>query len=109
VLNWLHQEVTTVIGTNQYDVVSIKKPEPTVRRSNSLEFRIQAEAIVQLAAAQAGISTVDRKVNVTIAKHLGMKGKAKYLSTKLDTSPIPNFDKFTPKVRDAVLVAWSCL
>jgi hypothetical protein len=45
----------------------------------------------------------------TISKDLGLKGKGKYLKTKLDTSPIKDFENYAQKVQEAILVAWSCI
>ena len=109
VLKWLNQEVRAILADHTFDAVGLKRAETNVKRSNSLEVRIQAEAIVALAASEIGCSVIDRKVNSTIAKDLGLKGKAKYLQTKLDTSVIPDFDDYSEKERDAILVAWSFL
>ena len=46
------------------------------------------------------------KRKVTLAKDLGLKGKARYLLT-FDTSPIPDFADLDEKMKDAVLCAWS--
>ena len=108
-LRWLHQEFQAICGRQTLDAVGIKRAETNVQRSNSLESRIQAEAMVSLAAAEAGCRTVGRKVGSTMAKDLGLKGKAKYLQTKLDTSPIPDFGNYSAKEREAILVAWSCM
>ena len=62
-----------------------------------------------LLSAKLGINEIESKVKSTIAKDLGLKGKGKYLDTKLDTSCIDNFDKFPKKEQEAILVAWSCL
>jgi len=108
-LNWLFQEMTALFQRQSCDAVGIKKAEGTVKRSNSLETRIQAGAISSLAAAQAGCRVVYRKMSSTIAKDLGLKGKGKYLKTKLDTSAIQDFDGYAQKVQEAILVAWSCM
>lgn len=108
-LRWLHQELQAILDAQALDCVAVKRAETNVKRSNSLELRIQAEAIVILAAAEAGCRSVVRKVAATIAKDLGLKGKAKYLQTKLDTTPISNFADYSTKEKEAILVAWSCM
>lgn len=108
-LKWLHQELQAILSTHAIDGVGIKRAETNVKRSNSLELRIQAEAIVSLAVAQAGCRSIERKVSSTVAKDLGLKGKAKYLHTKLDTSAISNFRDYSNKEQEAILVAWSCM
>lgn len=109
VLKWLYQEMCAVFSKYKCDAVGIKNPEATVPRSKSLESRIQNGAIVSLAAAESGCFEVCRKVKSTIAKDLGLKGKGKYLETKLDTTLIPDFDRFSSKIQEAILVGWSCM
>lgn len=108
-LKWLRQEFLTICNEQDLYAVGIKRAETNVKRSNPLEFRIQAEAIVSLVAAEVGCGTVERKVGSTVAKDLGLKGKAKYLQTKLDTSVISGFGGYTAKEQDAILVGWSCM
>lgn len=106
---WFHQEMSDVFGKHKCDAVGIKRAETNVKRSNSLEARIQNDAIVSLAAVEAGCLSVYRKVNCTIAKDLGLKGKSKYLKTMLDTAPIVAFDKYPAKIQEAILTGWSCM
>ena len=108
-LLWFYRELHEIFKTNGFDSVGIKRTEVSVKRSNNLELRIQNEAIVSLVAAEIGIPEVYRKVKPTIAKDLGLKGKAKYLNTQLDTSAIENFASFSDKEKDAILTAWSCM
>jgi hypothetical protein len=108
-LKWLYQELQGILDKHSVIRVGIKRAETNVKRSNSLESRIQAEAMVLLAAIQSGCSSIERKVSATIAKDFGFKGKAKYLETKLDTSAIPKFDSYSGKEKDAILAAWSCM
>lgn len=108
-LNWLHLEVAAILDREQCNVVGIKRAEVNVKRSNALEARIQGEAIVSLAAAQSGCLDVHRKVSPTIAKDFGLKGKAKYLESDLDTTLVPQFGTYPPKIQEAILVAWSCM
>jgi hypothetical protein len=51
---------------------------------------------------------VYRKTKPTIAKDLGLKGKGKYLDT-LDCSVFPDYDNEKEKIKEAILVAWSCI
>lgn len=109
VLRWLYQEMQAVFGTHRVDAIGIKKAEANVVRSNALETRIKGDAIVSLAAAEAGCRAVYKKVKSTIAKDLGLKGKGKYLETKLDTSAITGFDGYSQEIKEAILVGWSCM
>lgn len=108
-LLWFYRELQGLFKRNGFDSVGIKRSEVSVKRSNNLELRIQNEAIVSLVAAEAGVSSVQRKVKPTIAKDLGLKGKSKYLETRLDTSVIDGFDSYSNKEREAILTAWSCM
>jgi Holliday junction resolvasome RuvABC endonuclease subunit len=108
-LKWLHQEIAALLQRQPCDAMAIKRAEGTVKRSNALETRVQAGAIGSLAAAQMGCNRVYRKMNSTIAKDLGLKGKGNYLKTKLDTSVIEDFDSYPAKTQEAILVAWSCM
>lgn len=108
-LNWLYQEVAGLLRHHGCDAIAIKRAEGTVKRSNALETRIQAGAIATLAGAQTGCREIYRKMSATVAKDLGLKGKGKYLKTKLDTSAIASFGSYPPKIQEAILVAWSCM
>ena len=108
VLKWLHQELAQIFGRYVCDTVAIKKPELSVSRSNALDTRIECEGIVILAAAEAGCLSATRVLNVSIAKGLGLKGKAKYLKT-LDTSPISGFDGYPAKVKESIVTGWSAM
>lgn len=108
-LHWFYQEIAGLISTHMTDTMVIKATEPMVKRSNSLETRIRIEGIALMAAAKAGCSSASRKVKATIAKDLGMKGKAKYLETNLDTSLIYEFDSYKEKNQESILAGWSCL
>lgn len=107
--HWFHQEIMALINNYGPDGVAIKGAEPMVKRSGALETRIRVEGIVLMSAAEAGCGAAQRKVKSTIAKDLGMKGKGKYLETKLDTSPIADFNSYNSKLQEAILVGWSSL
>ena len=107
--HWFHQEITDLLDTHSPDTLAVKAAETMVKRSGSLETRIRIEGIALMSAAEVGCASAHRKVKSTIAKDLGMKGKGKYLETKLDTSPIPDFDSYNTKQQEAILVGWSCL
>lgn len=109
ILRWLYQEMKTVFRTYTCDAVGIKRPEIVAKRSNALESRLQSGAIVILAAAESGCRAVHRKVKSTIAKDLGLKGKGRYLDSKLDTSAINGFNSYPKKIQEAILIAWSCM
>ena len=108
-LHWFHQELNGILTDSKPDVITLRGPEPMVKRSNALDSRLHNEAIVFLAATANGISSVSKKVSSTIAKDLGLKGKGSYLKTKLDTSPIDNFEGYSTKEKESILAGWSSM
>ena len=108
-LNWFNLEVSDFLKSTKIETIAIRSPENNARRSSSLDTRLQFEGILYLLSAQLGIENVESKIKSTIAKDLGLKGKGKYLDTKLDTSCVDNFDDYSTKEQEAIMVAWSCL
>lgn len=108
-LKWFLQEIEEILQKYHVVVISMKSTEALARKGNLFVARIENEAMVYLAAVNRGIKQVFKKVNSTIAKDLGLKGKGKYLKTELDCSVFPDFDKESDKLKDAILVAWSSM
>ena len=109
-LKWFLQEIEDILKNNiTLKVISIKGTEPLAQKGKSFISRTEYEAIIYLAAANNGIKHIFKKVKSTIAKDLGLKGKVKYLSTKLDYSVFPNFESENDKMQEAILVAWSSM
>lgn len=104
-LKWFLQEIENLIGKHNVLKIVIKASESR-RCSKAYEERVEHEAIAILAAANCGLKAVFKKVKSTIAKDMGLKGRAHYLS-KIDTTVIHNFDSYNEKTREAVLAAWS--
>lgn len=107
-LKWFLQEIEEIIKKFSINEIVIKGAEPIARKGNPYRERIENEAMIFLAAEDKGIKQIVRKSKCTIAKDHGLKGRPKYLAT-LDCSVFPNFEKETPKIREAILAAWSCL
>lgn len=107
--HWFHQEIMGLINQHNPDALAVKAAEPMVKRSGALETRLRVEGIALMSAAEAGCAAAIRKVKSTMAKDLGVKGKGKYLETKLDTGPIAGFDSYSSKQQEAILMGWSCL
>jgi hypothetical protein len=107
-LKWFLQEIEDILGRFDIRAVSIKVSEAMATRNAAFVDRVENEAIIQLAAINNGIKAVYKKVKCTIAKDFGLKGRAKYLA-RLDYSPVPEFDTFSPKLQEAVLAGWSSL
>ncbi len=108
-LKWFLQELQELFEKNpSIRVIGIKGAEPMASRGKAFIERIENETIVYLSAANSGIKAIFRKPKVTIAKDLGLKGKAKYLAD-LECNFFPDFKKESEKIQEAVLVAWSCI
>ena len=105
-LLWFTQEVEQLIKKHDVQSVVIKRFEGR-SRGGSFEERVEYEAAVYLACARCGITAVCKKVKSTIAKDFGLKGRAHYLETGIDTSVIPAFSSYTDKEQEAILCAWS--
>ena len=108
-LRWFFQEVEEIFKKHNINIVAIKGAEAMATRNKTFVERVENEAIIFLVAENHGIKKVRRKLKSTIAKDLGLKGKAKYLSTHLDTTIFKNFDNETAKTQEAILVAWSSI
>jgi hypothetical protein len=106
-LKWLAQEIDGFLKTHQIEKIVMNRFEGRGLRKLAYEDRVEHEAAVYIAAANSGMKAVFKKVKSTIAKDLGLKGRARYLAAGLDTSLIPDFQTYSDKVRDATLAAWS--
>jgi hypothetical protein len=104
-LHWLAQEVDALLNRHSVQKIVIKRFEGQTR-GGPFEERVEHEAAVMLAGGARGMRAVFKKVRSTIAKDLGQKGRAKYL-TNLDTSWTPGFDGLSDKEKEAVHAAWS--
>ena len=105
-LKWFLQEVEVLLDAHEVGKIVMKAFEG-LNRGRTFEDRIEHEAMVYFAGANRGLKLVAKKPKSTIAKDLGLKGRARYLSTKLDTSVIESFNDYSDKTRDAILAAWS--
>jgi hypothetical protein len=106
-LKWFYQEIEGFVAKHKLKSICIKGAEGSAFRDRSFVARIENEAMVYLAGFNNGIKKISKKVKSTIAKDLGLKGKAKYLATSLNCSVFPTFDDETPKMQEAILAAWS--
>jgi hypothetical protein len=104
-LLWFVQELEQLIHKNNVAALVLKKSEGRTK-SGTFEARVEFEAAAQIAAAKLNLSRVFKKVKSTLAKDLGLKGRAHYLEV-LDTSAIPQFDDYSEKEQEAILCAWS--
>lgn len=105
-LMWFLHEVETLFERFEIEMVVMKEFEGR-KHDKSFVARVEHEAMVYIAATNHAITAVFKKRKSTIAKDLGLKGRPRYLSTKLDTSPIPDFENYPDKIQDAILAAWS--
>ena len=106
-LKWFLQELEDILNTFEIDEIVIKGTEPMAQKGGTYAERVENEAMIFLAAEKKGIKSVVKKVNSTIAKDHGLKGRGKYLAT-LDFSIFPDFEKEKQKMQEAITIAWTC-
>ena len=107
-LKWLLREIESLITKYKVKKIVMNKFQGRIR-GNTYEDRVEHEAMVYLAASNQGIASVFKKVKGSIAKDLGLKGRAGYLNTSLNTSLIKDFDNYSDKAHDAIFAGWSKL
>jgi hypothetical protein len=108
-LKWLLDEFQALNKKHNVTSWAIKGAEPMAAKGRSYAVRVEMEAIVSLSAAMTGSDTVVRKVKPTIAKDLGLKGRAKSLLEDLDYTKINDLKQKSEKEFEAIVVAWSSL
>lgn len=106
-LKWFYHEIGELISKHEINAIGVKGTEPMGMKGKSYGERMELEAMIFLQASICGIKYAIRKVNATIAKDLGMKGKGKYLATGFDYSAIPNFSEMSVQLQEAIQVALS--
>ena len=104
---WVKHELDSIFAKYKPNYVCIKSFEGRAK-GTAYEERVRLEGVGHYCASQLGLKDLARKRKSTIAKDLGLKGRARYLAT-FDTSPIAEFDDLSSLVQEAVLVAWSDL
>lgn len=108
-LKWYHDELQNLNRKHGIDSWAIKGAEPMATKGGAYADRVELEAMVSLSAGMLGSSNVVRKVKATIAKDLGLKGRAKSLIEELDYTKIHGLNERSDKEFEAIVVAWSCL
>lgn len=105
-LKWFLQEVQELIVNNNIKKISIKGFEG-MTKGKSYETRVEYEAMVILASANLNVKPVTRKIKSTIAKDLGLKGRAKYLKSLPTSTLFKEFESYSENEKDAILVGLS--
>jgi hypothetical protein len=106
-LRWFHNEIAGLINKYQANGIGVKGTEAMGMKGKFYGERMELEAMIFLQAIQHGVKYAKRKVNSTIAKDLGLKGKGKYLADGFDYSSIDNFSKMSQHLQEATQVALS--
>lgn len=107
-LRWFLQELEELSKKHgPFSTWAIKGTEAMAAKGKEYGERVENEAMVIFHAGNIGVEKVGRKVKSTIAKDLGLPGKASALKTDLDTSIVPDYEEASEKVKEAILVAWS--
>ncbi len=105
-LDWVYMEIETICQKHNVSTVVIKKYEGQTK-GNSYEERVHCEGVALLAAHRCSKIPGFVKAKSTLAKDV--KGKAKYLKTKLPTNLVPNFSKYSEMEQEAIICSWSTL
>lgn len=108
-LRWIYSEINDILEGLNVEIISMKDTEPIARNGNKYTYRLENETTIIIACALKGIKNYYKKVNATIAKDFGFKGKKKYLEKQLDKSVIKNYEDYNYIEQEAILVAWSIL
>jgi hypothetical protein len=106
-LSWVYAETDALFKSYRPSLSVIKRFEGR-SKGNTYEQRVECEGVVTLAASANAVKTVLKRPKSSIAKCLGVKGRAKYLQT-LDTSSVSSFASQSEHEQDAILAAWSGL
>ena len=108
-LRWFFQEIEDYFAKHAGIVECIiKGAEPMAQKGSAYSERVEHESMILLTAANSGINA-SRKVKATIAKNLGLTGRAKALVEDLDSSVLTGYDSYSAKEQEAILAAWSGL
>ena len=108
-LKWLYLEMGEIIKKYSIYAIGVKGTEAMGMKGKSYGDRMELEGMIFLQASISGIKYAIRKVNSTIAKDIGLKGKAKYLSTEYDYSTITEYSGMSKNLQEATQVAISML
>lgn len=106
-LKWFFRELQDITRDQELVRWAIKGAEPMATRNKAFVERVEYEGVAILVAADFNIDEVPRKVKATIAKDLGLAGKAAALKNSLNTGLIPGFAREPEKIQEAILVSWS--
>ncbi len=107
IAKWVKYELDSIFSKFKPDFICIKSFEGRSKGA-AYEERVRLEGIAHYCASELGLRDLARKRKSTMAKDLGLKGRAHYLST-FDTSSIDTFHDLDLLVQESVLVAWSDL
>lgn len=108
-VKWFYQEIDGLVKRHNVDSIGIKGTEPMAMKGGAFGDRVEMEAMAMLVGANNGIKYVKRKVNSTIAKDFGLKGKKKYLESGVDYSKIPDYESKSVNIKESIIIAWSML
>lgn len=108
-LKWFYQEIGELLKKYDVKAIGVKGTEAMAMKGKSFGDRMELEGMIFLQASELGIKYAIRKVNATIAKDIGLKGKAKYLATGFDYSAITEYDSMSKNLQEATQAALSML
>jgi hypothetical protein len=107
-LAWLRTEISQILQQLSPAAVCFKKAEAVASFSAGAVSRIEAEAIVQLAAHECGVECIRGTVKRTLKSDLGWDGAIRYVDRAIDDAPLAGLSRNCEE-REAALAAWSSL
>ena len=105
---WIKHELDEIFGRLSPTYIVIKAFEGRSKGA-AYEERVRLEGIAHLCASALGFKDIARKRKPTIAKDLGLKGRARYLRSILTPLRSAEFEDLDPLSKEAILAAWSDL
>ena len=107
-LSWLRTEVLGLLGEANVAAVCYKKAEAVASRGSGAAARTEAEAVLQLAAHEAGVTDIHGAVKQSLKRALGYDGPARYIDRAIGEAEIAGVGG-SAEEKEAALAAWSCL
>jgi hypothetical protein len=106
-LKWFYHEIDEILKRHQIVAIGVKGTEPMAMKGSAYGERMELEAMIFFKAAEAGINTIKRKVNVTIARDLGLNGRNQIAT--YDYSNIKDYATLSQSLQEAVQVGLTML
>lgn len=105
-LSWLLRELRELLARTNPAAVAYKRPERS--RGGPNVQTVEGQAMVQVAAHDAGAEEVEGVLKVSLRSRLGYEGDARYITRMVDSWPLEGIGR-SEQEREAALAACSVL